>query len=555
MANPNPQPQGGPIIGAIQLVPIIWGSGWPYDAPSTLPPQLLAFLQFFAGPNNPQLQMLAEYDTGGTSIEPGAVVGNQIVVAPGNPPPQLTDRQIANSLFGWITNSNNQTPGFPQPGPNTVYVIFLPQAVSVTDPSGKVSCLPTNGFSGYHAWIGIAPLSEQPYVVMPCCVVPTTTPYGIVFNALSVVCSHELCEVITDPIGNGWVDTGTNPTSEIADFCFFQTNGNVQAGGGQTFQVQSVWSNSQQACVFGPPVRVARLTLPPMVLGGQSVNGTLTLNNAAPAFPVSPVSVALSADNPIFTFASPVIKIPPGQFSASFTANTAAVAAPTVVTVSAALGGGRPFTQLITVLPPAIQTFRYSPVEAVGYQYPPEAPVGVLTLNQPAPAGGLIVGITSSNKLLAAPTPDELSIAAGQTSPAAPFYLQVNPAGATTSVTLSADVAGTSTTFIFTVLAGGPSNIVVSSLTITPATVTGGATAFARFTLAAAVGPDGGNIIVESSDPVASAPATVPLAAGATGGSFQIYTTPLQRPVSRKYATIMAGKDGAPAHALLTVVS
>ena len=116
-------------------------------------------------------------------------------------------------------------------------------------------------------------------------------------------------------------------------------------------------------------------------------------------------------------------------------------------------------------------------------------------------------------------------------------------------------MAGTSTTFIFTVLAGGPSNIVVSSLTITPATVTGGATAFARFTLAAAVGPDGGNIIVESSDPVASAPATVPLAEGATGGSFQIHTTPLQRPVSRKYATIMAGKDGAPAHALLTVVS
>ena len=113
MANPNPQPQGGPIIGAIQIVPIIWGSGWRYDAPSTLPPQLLAFLQFFAGPNNPQLQMLAEYDTGGTSIEPGAVVGNQIVVAPGNPPPQLTTVKSPTRFLARITNSNNQTPGFP----------------------------------------------------------------------------------------------------------------------------------------------------------------------------------------------------------------------------------------------------------------------------------------------------------------------------------------------------------------------------------------------------------------------------------------------------------
>lgn len=207
------------------------------------------------------------------------------------------------------------------------------------------------------------------------------------------------------------------------------------------------------------------------------------------------------------------------------------------------------------MLPPAIQTFGYAPAEGVGYQYPPDAPVGTLTLNQPAPAGGLIVGVTSSNKLLAVPTPDELTILAGGTSPTVPFYLQVNPAGMTTRVTLTADVAGTSLPFIFTVLAGGPSNIVVSSLTITSPTVIGGATTFARFTLASAVGPQGGSIVVESSDPVARVPATVPLAAGATGGSFQIHTTPLQRPITRKYATIMAGKDGAPMHALLTITS
>jgi hypothetical protein len=205
--------------------------------------------------------------------------------------------------------------------------------------------------------------------------------------------------------------------------------------------------------------------------------------------------------------------------------------------------------------PPTIQTFRYTPAEAVGYQYPPDAPVGTLTLNQPAPAGGLIIEVTTSNKLLAFPTPEYLSISDGDTSPTDPFYLQVNPAGVTTPVTLTAVLDGASMPFTFTVLAGGPSNIMVRGLTLTQPTVIGGTGLYANFTLASAVGPGGGSIVVESSDPIASVPGTVPLAAGATGGLFPIQTKPLPRGVTRKSVTISAGKDGAPVHALLTVTS
>jgi hypothetical protein len=49
------------------------------------------------------------------------------------------------------------------------------------------------------------------------------------------------------------------------------------------------------------------------------------------------------------------------------------------------------------------------------------------------------------------------------------------------------------------VLAGGPSNIQVKSLTISNPKVIGGATTWGNFTLAAAVGPEGGSIVVESS--------------------------------------------------------
>jgi hypothetical protein len=177
-------------------------------------------------------------------------------------------------------------------------------------------------------------------------------------------------------------------------------------------------------------------------------------------------------------------------------------------------------------------------------------------LNEAAPAGGLVVSVVSSEPLLVVPVPGELPIAAGAVSPSVKFYLQVNPVGVMTPVILTANVSGFSAPFTFQVLAGGPSNIIVKSLTINPPTVIGGATTFGHFTLAAPVGPEGGGIVVESTDSsVATVPATVPLVAGVTGGSFAIHTKVLQQPTARKSCTIMAGKDGAPVNALLTITS
>ena len=560
MANPNVQPNGGKVIGSIQLVPVFWGNGWPYDAASPLIGQLQSFLEDFVGANSPLMQMLAEYSTGGTTIQPGNVVNNSVVFAPGTPPASLTDAQIWSALQGWITNQGNQSPDFPQPGQDVVFMIFLPQSVSVTNAKGQLSCQPTNSFNGYHSWNG-----SQPYIVIPCCVFPTTTPYNVVLNVLTTVCSHELCEVISDPLGNGWIDANTpppNPSDEIGDICqgtgypqFANAPAGIyQASPAQSFQVQSMWSQLQNNCVFGPPVRLTKISTPPFVFGGQPFAGTVTLSNPAPILPATGLAVSLITDNPDVAFTSTPTVLP-GLLAAQFTANTTAVAEPTVVTITATIGGV-PVHQIMTLLPPNIAAFRYTPTAAQGYQYPPNAPIGTLALNLPPPAGGLIVGITSSNPSLVTPIPDELPIAAAATSPSVPFYLLVNPAGVTTSVTLTADVAGTSVPFTFEVLAGGPSNIMVRSLTLTPATLIGGGTSYGQFKLAAAVGPGGGNIVVESSDPAAAhVYATVNLPAGATGGTFPIQTVPLQRPTTRKYVTIMAGKDGTPAHALLTITS
>ena len=551
MANPNVKNQGGPVIGNVQLVPIIWGNTWPYNSGSTLPAQLLAFLQYYVGPSSPNMAMLKEYSIGGTQIGPGSVLSNKMITAPGNPPASLSDSQIQSALQSWIGNQNGQTPSFPQPNANTVYVIFLPQAVTVNF-QGQVSC---SAFGGYHYFNG-----NVIYVLLPCCSPPGTV-LASVLSQLTLVCSHELSEVITDPRGNGWLDTNTNPRDEIGDICqgtgYPQLNsppGTDRGGPGQNFLVQAIWSQSQNNCVFGPPVSLLGMTLPSVVYGGQQVAGTLSLTDPVPTLPPSGITVALSTNNPAVKFNSPV-SITPGNQAVSISAITTGVQQAMVVTIKATLGS-QTIEQLLTLLPPGIETFEYTPGSAPGYQYPPNASAGALTLNIAAPPGGLTVSVASSEPLLVVPVPDELPIAAGALSPTVKFYLQVNPVGVNTPVILTASVSGSAVPFTFQVQAGGPPNIVVKSLKINPPTLIGAGTTFGEFTLAAPVGPGGGSIAVSSSDPtVATVHSPVVLAAGATGGSFPIQTRALQQPTTRKYCTIVAVENGHPAYALLTITS
>ncbi len=552
MANPNVQNNGGPVIGNAQIVPIIWGNSFPYNQGSPLPGQLLSFLQFFVGPGSPMMAMLHEYSANGVQIGPGSVVNNQIITPPGNPPAALSDSQIQSQLQSWIANQNNQTPNFPQPNANTIYVIFLPQAVTVTA-FGAQSC---STFGGYHNFNGVT------YAVINCCT-PPNTPFAAVLNAATLVCSHEIAESITDPLaGSGWLDANTNPRDEIGDICqgigypqFNSAPGNAPAGGGKTFQIQAIWSQSQNNCVYGPPAKLAALTLPNVVFGGQQISGSVTLTELVPTLPPGGATVTLTSTDPAVHFNPSSVTITPGNLSATINAVTTAVPNSLVAILKAAVGG-QTLQHLLTVLAPDIASFKYTPGAAQGYEYPPNSPAGSLALNVPAPVGGLIVSVVSSEKLLALPIPDELSIAAGAVSPSVNFYLQVNPASANTPVTLTASVADSSVPFTFEVLAGGPPNIVVNSLNISPATVIGGATTWGHFTLLTPVGPGGGSIPVASTDTtVATVQSPLHLGPGATGGSFAIQTKALQQPIHIKHSTIEVGESGSPKFALLTVTS
>jgi hypothetical protein len=552
VANPNVKSNGGPVIGNVQLVPIIWGKEWPYTPGSPIPAQVLAFLEFFVGSSSPIMAVLKEYSLSGTPIVPGSVVGNKVITIPTNPPGSILDSQISSNIQSWITNQT-----VPQPTPNTVYVVFLPQACSFTIDDipgaiGKKSCV---NFGGYHYFTG-----GFLYVVLSVCL-PTNTPFSLVLPQITTFCSHELAEVITDPRGTGWLDTNTNPRDEIGDICqgagYPQINsitGTVPAGGGVSYTIQPIWSQSQNNCVFGPAITLAALSLPGVVYGGQPVTGTVTLSDPVPVLPPTGITVNLGSSTPDVAFHPSSVTIPPGALTANISATTTAVSSSVVATVIAQFGQ-QTLEAFLTVLPASIAVFKYTPAAAVGFQTPPNAPVGNLTLNVPAPAGGLTVSITSGETLLAVPVPDEIPIAAGALSPTTNFYLQVNPVAVNTPVTLTASVAGSTTPFTFEVIAGGPPHIVVKSLTINPPSVTGGATAFGEFVLASPVGSAGGSILVNSSNTnVATVPGTVTLTPGASSGSFPIHTKALQQPTHLAHCTIQV-EQNAPAAALLTVTS
>jgi hypothetical protein len=145
---------------------------------------------------------------------------------------KVSDTQIQNALQGWI-----KTNTVVQPNANTLYFVYLPPGVTSTTP-GASSC---KQFCGYHDQInGQIFYAVEPYLTCAGC------EFGSgVFDSLTKVSSHELCEAITDPALNAWFDSGSGG-DEIGDIC----NGSVTSLGG--FVIQSEWSNSKNACVIAP---------------------------------------------------------------------------------------------------------------------------------------------------------------------------------------------------------------------------------------------------------------------------------------------------------------
>jgi hypothetical protein len=174
------------------------------------------------------------------------------------------------------------------------------------------------------------------------------------------------------------------------------------------------------------------------ITGGGSVTATVSLGQAAPAAGAN-LTVTSSAIS--IAQAPSLVNIPPGQTSATFTITTFTVTAVRIVTITVTnTAGGPSQSAMLAVNPQAagqLQSLTVAPTQVTGGG----SATGTITLTGPAPLGGLIVQLKTSNALIAQ-TPLLVIVPQGQTT--ATFAISTSKAAATQEVTITA-TAGTVT--------------------------------------------------------------------------------------------------------------
>jgi hypothetical protein len=217
--------RNGPLLTAVQVFTVFWGSAWQQASNASLLTKINQFFDFIL--TSQLIDQLGEYSVAGQTIGHGSRIGTTVLTSPvlGS---SVDDNAIQQMLQQEINGGT-----LPATNANTLYFVFLPDGVQVVQ-GGSASC---QVFCGYHDTFG----SNVYYAVMPYPGCSGCTGGIAVFDALTSTTSHELCEAITDPVpGQGWYDDNNG---EIGDICAWKT----RKLGNYTIQLE--WSNQAGACI------------------------------------------------------------------------------------------------------------------------------------------------------------------------------------------------------------------------------------------------------------------------------------------------------------------
>jgi len=272
---------------------------------------------------------------------------------------------------------------------------------------------------------------------------------------------------------------------------------------------------------------------PTSVAGGVSANGKITLDGEAP--PGGAV-VTLTSSNTTVATVPASVTVPEGANTVNFTVTTMAVSEDIPVTISATYAGTTKSAAL--TVKPLLGSVKASPSSVAGGN----TSTGTVNFLGPAPAGGAVVTLTSSNTTVAT-VPESVTVPQGATS--ATFTINTSAVTENKTVTISASYSGTTKTETLTIkpLLGSvtvPSNGVVGGLQTTGTVDLNGPA------------PSGGVTVTLSSSntTIASVPASVTLAQNDTKANFTITTTVV---TSNQNVTITASYGGTTRTDTLTV--
>jgi hypothetical protein len=236
---------GGQILTSVAVTTIFWGAHWETTGGAALRDYLNGFFDYIL--NSDFMDMLAEYSTPGHTIGSGARVGTFTVSdsEPGTPvPPPAVGREVTDAQIRTELQSLLQTAVVPAVTANSLYFVFLPPNVTSILPKIPKNWRSCTDFCGYHSAFNTTFSSSVFYAVAPFIDCGGCSFPGTIGEKLTLACSHELAEAVTDPRGNAWTADVGIQTEEIGDLCA-GTSGTL--GG---YQLQPEWSNAQNACVL-----------------------------------------------------------------------------------------------------------------------------------------------------------------------------------------------------------------------------------------------------------------------------------------------------------------
>jgi hypothetical protein len=298
------------------------------------------------------------------------------------------------------------------------------------------------------------------------------------------------------------------------------------------------WLNVTPPGVIPPPSLTSLTLSSPNVPTGGTVTGTLTLTSPAPAGGAT-VTLQGALDGKVIVPAN--VTIPAGSVSASFSTlpvPATQAASRVVITGHYGLFGGTQSQNLQVDIGPNIPTLLA--IGPAGQDIIGGNPGrGSVALVVTAPAGGATVNLTTDNPSVIQ-VPASVSIAAGNSTVS--FSIGTSTVSALPTGGNVFASAGGVTKSIFVTVHPDPNAVpLLKSLSISPTSVTGGASATGTVFFNAPSPSGGMTVTLATSNPgVASAPGVVTVPAGQTSATFPVTTFAVSTTTS---ATITAFLD------------
>jgi hypothetical protein len=307
-----------------------------------------------------------------------------------------------------------------------------------------------------------------------------------------------------------------------------------------TIEAVSNVNASRKLALRTPGPRLTSFTLSASnVSGGAIVTGTVVFSGPIPPAPFPATGdalVTLKSTHPAVGLSS-LVAVPIGQTSATFNLGVRNVPTTTTLEIIAAYDDvvlRAPLT--VNGSSAALSSLTLNVNTLTGGQ----GGVGHVTLTAPAPAGHVLLTLSSSSPAIT--LPPDVTVSSGTTTGL--FAFNALPVDDTTLATITASYGASTASANVTINPARTANLWVTGLTLNPSTVTGGGASTATVTLNAAAPTGGASVQLAAMSP-ATVPPTITVPAGTTSATFNVSTTTVTTTTQAKVWALLNTTWGA----------